>query len=363
MLNQHTYMDVNGVERIDIYGMSDEERQQVIEIYEQLNREYAANMNQCLQPLKAEGYDDDIIYIKALAYTAPEPYRTLYLENAGDIEILDLHYDKSKPQCYSTMDVDGDGKNETGLCLNIDESWVSDKEKRYRTFFHESGHALDDILDGGTGDGLQYTSSYTDENGDRLTDALQRDVRGKIRECVGQQLEETELSDFEKAVVTNQIANGIMNCYDQVKDYPMMEDCSFRETDILSAEDMQKILNHTVTEIRNANAGPSSDIYGGYSGNLLACQDAKGNLNNCHPAIQSNSENILYSYWIEGTDASTESVFVPRIENGSVVYKNSQASEFWAENFSAQMTGSESELNGISGRLDEGVRFVEDMIR
>ena len=166
LLSGYTNIDAYGVERVDIYSMTDDERKQLIELYEKLNKNYARNMDECLEPLRAEGYDDDITYIKAIAYTAPEPYRTLYLENVGDIEILDLHHDKNKSQCYAATDVDGDGENETGIFLNIDERWNSDIKKRYLTFFHESAHAIDDILDGDVGDGNNYTYSYTNENGD-----------------------------------------------------------------------------------------------------------------------------------------------------------------------------------------------------
>ncbi len=362
LLSGYTNVDAYGVERVDIYSMTDDERKQLIEIYEKLNKNYAKNMDECLEPLKAEGYDDDITYIKAIAYTAPEPYRTVYLENVGEIKILDLHHDKNKSQCYATTDVDGDGKNETGLLFNIDECWNSDIKKRYVTFFHESAHAIDDILDGDVGDGNNYTYSYTNENGERLTDALQQDVKEKIGEAVEQHMKDKGLSDFEELIVKTHITKAIMNCYDYRYDYPVMEDCSFMENDILSAEQMQYILDNTVVDVSSANSGPSSDIHGGYSGNLLAAKDKNGNLLYYHEAVRPDSNNIFYSYWVEGTDASTSTTFVPDTENGNVVYKNTQASEFWAENFAAQMTGNEFELNGINGRMDNGVEFLEGMI-
>ncbi|MDO5127343.1 MAG: hypothetical protein Q4D54_06315 [Eubacteriales bacterium] len=364
LLASYTYTDTYGVTRVDVYSMSPDEREQLVELYEQLHPGDARNMDTCLQPLADEGYNDDITYIKAIAYTAPEPYRSIYLENVGDINIVDLHYDKNKSQNYkSGIDVDGDGVADGGIRFNIDERWSSDPRTRYNTFFHESGHAIDDLLADGHAGGDFLSRTYEDANGDRLTDALQTDVRNSIEHYVEDYTQGMELGPLEEKLVTAAITREIMTCYDYRYDYPVMNDLTIMGREILPASDMQDILDYTVTSIQTDNSGPSSDIMGGYSGNLLTDRNSSGRPLSYHQAVslseQSDGTFVTTNYWVQGSGGSTESSFVP---SGDYAYTGKQESEFWAENFSAQMTGNQTELNGIDGRLDTGRDYVVSMI-
>ena len=347
----YTYEDDYGTQRVDVFKMSEEERQELIDLYEKLHPDYAKDMDKCLKPLKDEGYDDDIMNIKAIAYTAPEPYRSMYLENVGDVNIADLHYDKTKAQNYNSgIDVDNDGKADGGIRFNIDDKWDSDLSKRYTTFFHESGHAIDDIIADGKPGGDYYTQSYKDDYGDHLTDTLQSDVRSAIGDYVNDYLKDSDLNPIEQMVVRNRITNEIMGCFDEKYDYPVMDDCKIFGKEILSADDMQDLLDSTVTAVKNDNIGPSSDVMGGYTGNLL--RNGNG-----HSAIRVNDDGSLSNYWVNGSDES--GTFVP---NEDDFYSGQQEKEFWAEKFAAEMTGNKDELDGIDGRLDNGTEFMENMI-
>ncbi len=150
------YRENNKIESLD-----EEEKAFLIWYFEAKHPEYAQNMNTCLTPISDAKRDDIVTNIKLYAYMAPEPFRTVYLEMAGDIKIVDINYEKTEN--YSS--------SKGGISINVEDF-------NYTTFFHECGHMIDDLL----ADEGWLTGSYKNQAGMTLSETLESEVRENIRE-------------------------------------------------------------------------------------------------------------------------------------------------------------------------------------
>lgn len=320
----------------NVCDLSNEEKRQIIILYELYHKEYGEDLTNFIAPILENGYEKETIDIKVISYTAPEPYRTLFLENVGDMEIIDVDIDDSVPQSYV-----GDNKIKFDV-----EKWNG----KYTTFFHECGHALDDMLVENGKLSLTYT-----KNGLHLADLLEMDVRSSISKKVTEIMNREDVPAEDRSRMRRKIVEGIMNCYD--KDYV---------EPVFSDEKTQDIYKLVVDEVKNDNSACSSDIYGGFTGNLL--QNGAW-----HDAIQLDKNGQIDDhYWVKGevvcgTDGNRQ--FVPmKSDDGTLAYKDSLPSEYFAEHFAAKITNDPKELEGIYGnsvvenRFPQGNQLFEDMI-
>lgn len=120
--------------------------------------------------------DDDKRNIKYLTYTAPEPYRSIFLTNLNSFMIGDGDlYDKDKKGIAQY-------KHRTGqdyIDYNYPSCFGSDPRGPYTTFFHECGHCIDDNADAAKfwGWDTEYFEYYSDELGKtNLHDLILYDV-------------------------------------------------------------------------------------------------------------------------------------------------------------------------------------------
>ena len=318
----------------NVCDLSDEEKQQIITLYELYHKDYEDNMNDFLSPIYLYGYIGEAIDIKVITYTAPEPYRTILLENVGDMEILDVDIDNNESQAYYP--------NKKGIKFDI-ERWNGD----YTTFFHECGHALDDLLVEGEG---RLSTTYSKD--DRyLINVLEADVRSVVTASVDDKMIEKGIPEADRENMRTEIVEGIMNCYDRAYDEPVFD------------EKTAEIYNLVKEDVKNGNTGTSSDIYSAFTGKLLETDAG-------HPALSKNKED---SYWTEGEYNKKTKEYTPRYsEDGTIVYKDSVPKEFFAEHFAAQMTRDPEELDGIYGiadasgnreeRFHETIPYMEEMM-
>lgn len=322
----------------NILDLSDTEKQELIMLYESLHEEYGHNLNKCLS-LMYYGYGDyekDADNIKVISYTAPEPYRTIFLENIGEIRVLDTEF----------AGIDNYSSKEAGLYLNVN-SWNGN----YNTFFHECGHAIDDLL---VEDG-ELSTTYS-KNGVYLTDVLESDVRNVVTASVDEKMEEQEIPEADRPKMREEIVEGIMNCCDKNYDKPIFYD------------NTAKVYDLVIDDVKSGNAKASSDIYGAYTGNLL--QGTTG-----HSALRKNKDDYYYySYWTEGEyNEKTHEYTIKYSEDGTIKYSKMIPVEFFAHNFAAQMTRDPGELDGIYGlakedgnrneRFRESIPFMDKMIQ
>ena len=113
-----------------------EEKDSAIRDFEKDHPEEAKKLNDFLNSGKNNNLtDEDKRNIKYLIYTAKEPYRSIYLNNLDKIKIGDG--DLGDGAFYSN------GK----INLSYPESFKNDPRGPYTTFFHEYGHGIDDRAD------------------------------------------------------------------------------------------------------------------------------------------------------------------------------------------------------------------------
>lgn len=315
----------------NVCDLSYEEKQQIITLYELYHKEHQEDMDDFLAPIQWKDYTQEAIDIKVISYTAPEPYRTLFLDKVKYIEIIETEYRGTE---YYKSD---------GHCLYLNvSSWEGD----YTTLFHECGHAVDDLLI----DNGELSTTYS-KDGVHLTNVLEADVRSVVTASVDEKMAEQGIPEVDRAKMRTDIVEGIMNCCDRDYDKPVF------------TGDTEIVFNLVIDDIRNGNTATSSDIYSGFSGKLLETDAG-------HPALSKNKDN---SYWTEGEYNEKTKKYTPKYsEDGTIVYSKMIPVEFFAEHFAAQMTRDPGELDGIYGisdasgnreeRFHETIPYVEEMI-
>ena len=324
---QENYIDVYSV-MPNRESLPQGDKEFIISLFEICYPEYAENINICLEPIVEEGRTDVATNIKVIAYTAPDPYRTIFLETINDIKLVDLHYDDGVAE-YS--------RTEGGIRFNIDEF-------DYNTFFHECGHAIDDQLIKGKD---YLTGVYQNEEGYTLAQTLENEVRENIRECAEAYINKQNIEGDYSGVIT-EIENIFMNCFNK-DNYQFNFSSKFVENCYYYTEEC---LNSEIKYI-------ASDIYGGFTGNLLR------NVNG-HDVISHPDTKDAYGYWVVTNKLDAEGIPIPTYEkDGSFAYRM-QEKEFFAEYFSAHMVYNEEDLGSISEEkqlLDTSAEYADELVQ
>ena len=131
---------IAGLAGKDITEIAVEDKERLIALYESLNPEDKEKMDKFLEPIAKCGHDEDILNIKAIVYTADEPYKTLLLANISKISVFEHHSEESKLF------------KDQGFCVpifksilfSLENDGLSDPCGPYFTLFHEIGHGIDD---------------------------------------------------------------------------------------------------------------------------------------------------------------------------------------------------------------------------
>ena len=117
--------------------LTDEDKIEFVELYEKLyplDKKKMSSMSSIFENDGYDGYEIDLMNIKILAYTAEEPYKSIYLDNISKVTEGDLHYSggsyASGGKFFVTVD-DWDDKSNSAT---------------YSTFFHETTHCIDYFL-------------------------------------------------------------------------------------------------------------------------------------------------------------------------------------------------------------------------
>jgi len=120
------------------HSTSNEEMQSAVEKYEREHPGEAADLDQILSSGKNNKLTkEDILRIKYLVYTAEEPYRSIYLRYLDNYRIGDGNMKKG---AYYSPD-------DRTINFTYKDCFKKDPRGEYTTFFHESGHGVDDVAD------------------------------------------------------------------------------------------------------------------------------------------------------------------------------------------------------------------------
>jgi len=329
--------------------------------------EQMASINTIFEEANYLGWEDDMTNIKFLTYTAPEPYRSVYLNYASNITEGNINY--------------AGWSHASGGAFYIDHTKFNINDaSTYKTFFHETSHCIDYWI----GNGTAITSTYT-ADGLSLNDVLENDVRAKINEKINAWLSQGEykyLSDSEKLLIMAAVEDCIMNqvdyrSYGTPDFYAIMDAQGYPEYTIY----VDNCYDYVRTSITSEIGGCVSDNYGGFTGNTLMSGSH-------HEALQ-RSDGAYRVYWINGDIQSDGTNLYITLDDGTIIYetidftdttqrpnstldesvimsdsnvtyKDSLASEFFAENMEAYMSRNSTMIDQLNYfQTDTNVYFVD----
>ena len=298
-------------------------------------------MDKLLQPLTDGGYNNEIRDIKYLTYTAKDPYRSTFIKYADEMKIGTLEYDPSEPQNYSSAT--------KKISFNISK-WNGD----YTVFFHECGHNIDDLLKTNPSHPTESnakwaTTTYHNADGKTLMDMAMNDVIRK-----NEKQEDIELRIIIKVTTIakdllmtakKEITEAIMNCPKAAGYSPKFP------SDNEEIIQCYKNVIHSIISMGTRTSIAASDIYGGFTGNLLKIKKYHD---------EADEKRV---YWIKGTYDVVTKVLTPEYDaNNNVIYTGNQAKELFAETYAAQMTKNNKEMNEIHSHFATAEKIIEEII-
>ena len=233
--------------------LSEQEKNKVIEDFEKKYTEEARKLNEFLNSKNAlELTEEDIVNIKYLVYTAEEPYRHIYLNSLSKYKI-------------QSMNVGGGAYYRPWLHTvnyTYPDSFEEDPRGPYTTFFHECGHAIDDLSEES-----KWLGSDT-ENFKVQSDALGKKIT--LREAIEYDVYYNENNPHSMTSIANRVMNseGLDGNIDNVI-YALKSGNS----ESLNKSD-NNLYNAIINQYRRENIGGEqfeavSDVYGGMSNNKL----------------------------------------------------------------------------------------------
>ncbi len=249
--------------------------------------------------------DAERLDIEFLICVAPEPYRSIYLEH-----IRSYH-----------VDVHGQNGSYYSPALNkivLDEGAGNFEENPrgpYTTFFHESGHAIDDFEDS--------FGSLTQEfkyNGRNLNEIIVSDVRNQVNCYLDENCPELTADQRAKLLASLNLSDDASYFYGG----------STSGLDTKLEAYRKRIVRHFDSDLGGPINEAASDVYGGVTNNAIS--GSYGHWSN--------------SYWYDGKNAT-----------------GAQQSELWAEFFAAKMTNNEQALASIRAHFPEAYEAMEAMAR
>lgn len=253
----------------------------------------------------------DKLYLKYYAYTAPEPYRTIFLNNLKNVRFADENIDENESAYYSDQKIYVfDGADETR----------GDNQDAYSVVFHEFGHAIDDI---NSADNVGFeTTEFVPDNGKgvfNLNSAIEHDV------FYNRDNPHSLTSIANRQNINGDIRNviNVMRNGGEGADNLTENDRALR---LAIRQEFNNSVNGNPSQVRRENYASVTDIYGGVTRNELRV-DGFG-----HPD----------DYWAKG---------------------KKPGAELWAEYFADNMTKDESALSITKEYLPESCSVMDDFAK
>jgi hypothetical protein len=284
-------------------AISYDSKRNYVQLYEALHPEEAALLDRVLSdPDLSEAERLDIRFI---IYSAPEPYRSIYLEHLSRFVI---HVDSDVNGAYYMPGL------EEIFIEDEDGNLRLDLRSAYNCFFHECGHAVDDFECGGV---MSEEFRY---EGQSLHDLLTADVRNYVEDYMRNDPYLGSLTEEQR--------------YQVLRGLNLTDDASFAYQPGTALSDpvleaaRQAVIRHMSSDLYGHDNSAVSDVYGGVTNNVL--RSTWG-----HPSN---------TYWYYGTTPTGH-----------------QEHELWAEFFAAKMTHDEKELASIRAHFPKAYEAMEAM--
>lgn len=323
------------------------DEEEAIEKYESENPEVIEKFNVWFETDKDNNLTEiDQMYIKYYVYTAPDEYRSIFLNNMDKVTIKTTALEKGAPH-YTTGD---------GLYLRYQGDFMFCEVGSYIVLYHEFGHGSDDM-------GASVEISYINSKGedDKLeaygtmlytqdvilpADAVLPPVGASVisTSSHSQQVNFTTEGAIIYDIYFNKsnphsalaIANDWVVNAGYAGNAELVAEALYNRVDssTLSFDD-QKLYSAVVSDMQNGPMGTDyeavTDIYGGESDNTLINQSGKD--------VWKHKS----SYWSE--------------ENNPLNFRPGK--ELWAEWYSYIMTGDEVKINNTKEYLPTACQLME----
>ena len=291
--------------------IKNEYKDEYVAVYERHHRKDAATIDKVLSDDDLTA--DEIRDIKFLIYNAPEPYRSIYIEHINEYKQVIVYTVGSEEAKGKT----GSFYNGKIYLVDKDDTFFSNPLGPYNTFFHESGHAIDDFEQNES----RYKSPQYMYKGKSLNDWVTEDVTNYVSNFIDESFPKLTADQKEQIMRS-------MN---------LTSDATFKYEGDTSDLDPALIgyRNNIVYRLNNLDlAGQeneaASDVFGGVTNN----------------AIIGGWGHYDETYWYK---------------NGKTT--NNQPVELWAEFYAAQMTHDEVSLKSIEDHFPNAYKAMEAMAR
>lgn len=304
--------DENG-KRIALADLTREDKDKIIQAYEDTHPKWKEELDTLLASGNPNTLtEEDIRNIKLIAYTAEEPYRTIYLANVRKYSIGSVGDPKNKGAFYRPS-------SDAIYFVNNLDGFSKDPRGEYTTFFHESGHATDYNQLSGREAYTEYLKVYSDvmKQEVSLQEALEYDVFQDIRNQISQYTSDQETIE--------RILNAFHYGHSR-------EELSVQEKAVYDA-----VINYYRKDLIGEVNEAASDVYGGVTN--LAISGGYGHYPETGETIED------YTYWYD--------------KNGNAT--GAQSRELWAEYFSYCMTGDEEALESLRRHFPAASKVLDEI--
>ena len=312
--------------RRNIEWVGIKQQEYVVEAYELLHPEMKEKMNKFLSTGEPNVLTaNDITSIKYLAYTAPEPYRTVYLEYVGTYEFACIYNNEIEYQAFYSHDI-----NKISI-QNANAVLVKDERGAYTTMLHECGHATDyqySEKDKGyfcveyqtNSASLYLVKMATGEEYITLQDAIYYDVYNNI---------------------TQKIKNmGIM---DEIRIENILDTFQYGgNVSELTGPDRyirEKVLEEYKLELVGEGNNAAGDVYGGVTNLVISGDGIYGH-------FPDDNDISSYRYWYYKDGKQTMN----------------QSKELWAHYFACNMTGDKEAQESIRQYFPEASKVLDEIV-
>lgn len=293
----------------------DADKDKLIDEYEKNNPYDAKKINEFLKTgVNNKITEEDIKNIKFLIYSAPEPYKTAYLQNIWKFKIANGDNDINAFYSSSLLF----GLYGRSVEYDYPDSFADDPRGPYTTFFHECGHGIDDLGDQSTpwGYDTQTFKVYSDEMGKEIT----------VKEAIKYDVYYNEKNPHSVTSMASSIidrggteAGGDIDAVIKAFQNGNPENLSDKNRELYDAILVEQTLYHNN---RGAEMESVSDVYGGVSNNAL-----------------SNGYYHRNDYWVDDQNPGRE---------------------LWAEYFSYNMARDDKALENLKEYFPESYKVLEE---
>lgn len=274
-------------------------KDELIKEFEELHPEIKEKLDEILSVYP----EDKIRDVKYLIYSAEEPFRSVYLDNLNEFDYVDFH--------------SGDGQyfspNNNTIHLDIDAN-ANDPRGPWCTFFHESGHAIDDV-EKIFGD---FANEYTNDKGESFQKIIFDDVENSL---------DKSMDKYKDKFTKDEMNN--------VKDFIIGPDVNIDSSGLTEHEkELVNLLSNEYSVILSgSDANGVSDVYGGVTNNVIVGE-------------YGHDFDHTDNYWYDTSGNDTSHI----------------NSELWAHYFSAYMTGDYAKIENLRIYFPEACKAMDEMI-